>query len=129
MLTTRAPRLVGQRAADGVDGLEVAQHPAAAVQVGDRPARVLGRVDADADAARGGVLDVRDRRPLPRQVLGLGQMRRARLLHRHLVRGRAVVGRPRVEDLLELGVQAHRLMMRIRISSATTPRGERHERA
>ena len=59
--------LVGQRAADGVDGLEVAQHPAAAVQVGDRPARVLGRVDPDGDAARGVSLDVRDRRPLPRQ--------------------------------------------------------------
>ena len=37
MLTTRAPDAFGERAADGVDGVEGAQHPAAAVQVGDVP--------------------------------------------------------------------------------------------
>ena len=100
MLTTRAPRLVGQRAADGVDGLEVAQHPAAAVQVGDRPARVLGRVDADADAGRGGVLDVRDRGPLAREVLGLGEVRlRAPAPPAPRAAGGPSIVRPRVEDL------------------------------
>ena len=132
MLTTRAPRLVRERAADGVDGLEVAHHPAAAVQVGDGPARALGLVDAHGHAARPSC----PRRAstagaLAREVLGLGEVRRARLLDRHLVRGRAVVGRQRVEDPLELGsrLTARRSADQDQQRRSRAPRGDAGSRA
>ena len=99
MLTTRAPGLVRERAADGVDGVQRAEHPAAAVQVGDGAVRALGLVDAHGHAAGLVVTHVRDGRALAREVLGLGQVRRARQLDRHLVGRRAVVRRQRVEDV------------------------------
>ena len=86
-----------------------AHHPAAAVQVGDGAARALRLVHAHGDAAGGRVPHARDVRPAAREVLGLGEVRGARLVDRHLVPG---PGRPRpasVEDALQLGIELLRI--------------------
>ena len=97
-------RVARERATHGVDAVEVAHDPAAAVQVGDRAARALGLVDPHGHSGDLVVFNVIDRDALAREHRGLGDVRRAGLLDRHLVRRRAVVGE-RVEDLLDLGVE------------------------
>ena len=125
-------RRVGERAHDGVEGVDRAEHPAAAVQVDDERQRAVALragTGAPGSSPRGRldleVAHLRDRLARSGHLLRLGLVAGARLVDRHLVRRRPGEREHPLEDLrdlrVELGGAQKPRRSRLRIAAGSRP--------